>query len=459
MALNQIRVGAAKLSITPTMDMFPLKAMVGQYEGVREGEEIHVRAIVIDNGEREFLIEGFELGGVPCDEQLRARIEETYGIKQENMLLTGTHNHSAPHVAGYGMPGSKEKPEVPANVQAFTDMVLENGIKVIGMAKENMRPAKYGFGEGNSYINCNRDQLFDDGYWMQGINFEGCSDKTLAVIKFVDENDKLIAAVLNYAMHSTTSFCTYDVDGIVKVTCDAPGIACSFVEEYYDNEPVVLWQSGAAGNQNPSYIGIMNVFDKTGTMRERRRLPGAAYEQGVVLGQQQGMDAIRILKGIDANRAKMPITTVDDTIYFPTQKFPEGIDRGYHRLVVDNLLEWANIVKPEEPMPEKVLAEMIPTPDELAPMKAQLVLLGDVAIYGVACELYNEIAVLCKEASPFKHTMITTHIGTPSAGYILDDDSVGRKVFQSFGLVGAGKNNAIVVDDMLNMFDEALGNK
>ena len=292
---------------------------------------------------------------------------------------------------------------------------------------------------------------------MQGNNPEGCSDKTLAVLKFVDEDGKLIAAVLNYAMHSTTSFCTLDVDGKVKVSCDAPGIASKFVEEYYGNDAVVLWQSGAAGNQNPNYVGIMCVYDKSGTMRERRRLPGAAYEQGVVFGQQHGMDAIRTLKSIDACKDSMKITTVDDTLYFPTQEFPhDKFDWAYHRLVVDNLLEWSGHVTAEEPMPEKKLADMIPTPEVKAPMKAQLILLGDLAVYGVACELYNDIAMLCKEASPFKHTMIATHIGNPAVGYILDDNSVGHKVFQSFGLVPAGCNNGIVVNGMLKMFDEAL---
>ncbi len=452
-----INVGAAKLSITPTQDMLPLPAMVGQYEGVREGEEINVRAIVIDNGEKIFLLESFELGGVPCPEILRPAITNAYGINDENMLIVGTHNHSAPHVAGRKHPtGIETNVEVPANQRAYTDMVVENGIKVVGMAIDNMRPAKYGFGEGKSYINVNRDQLFYEGYWMQGAAFDRPSDKTLAVIKFVDEDGKLIAAVLNYAMHSTTSFCTRDTDGKVKVSCDIPGIACNFVEEHYGDGAVCMWQSGAAGNQNPMFVGIMPVYDKDGKMRERRRLPGAAYEQGVVFGQQHGIDALQVLNKIDAQKSSMKITTVDDMLYFPTQKFPhDKFDWSRHRLVVDNLLEWSGDIGPEDPQPEKELAEMIPT-GETTPMKAQLVILGDIAIYGVACELYNEIGMLCKEASPFKKTIVTTHIGDPAVGYILDDSSAGHKVFQSFGLVGAGHNNEIVVEGMLKMFDKAL---
>ena len=152
MSKYPIKVGAARLSITPTPDMFPLPCMVGQYSGVREGEEINVRAIVIDNGERRFLLEGWELGGVPCPEILRPAIEAKYGFTQNNMLLTGTHNHSAPHPAGGLRPGAEnkgaQKVEVPANVQAFTDLVIKQSLDVIGLALEKMKPARYGFGEG-----------------------------------------------------------------------------------------------------------------------------------------------------------------------------------------------------------------------------------------------------------------------------------------------------------------------
>lgn len=462
--LHNLKVGAAKRCISPTPDMLPIPNMVGQFEDVRQGEDIMVRAILVDNGERLFLFEGWELSGVPCDQRIRKLLESKFHLAQENMFLTGNHNHSAPFVNDHAIPAASDRDdrvdtEIQAHVDQFTELVIAQSIAVVEDALQTMRPARYGYGEGKSYINVNRDQLFDEGfetpYWMQGANYEGCSDKTLSVLKFVDEEDHLIAAVLNYAMHSTTSFCTLDSDGKMKVTCDAPGIASKFVEDFYGGEPVVLWQSGAAGNQNPNYVGIKAMYDSKGFMRERRRIPGAAYEQGVVLGQQHGMDAIRILKATSAHRSKMRITTVDSLIDFPTQVFPEGIDRGAHRIMVDNLQEWAGTLGENDPMPPKKLAEMIPS-QEHAPMKVQLILLGDVLYYGMGCELYNEIAVLCKQASPFKHTVITTHIGTPSVGYVLDDDSVTHRVFQSFGLVPAGCNNGIVVNGMCSLIDQLL---
>lgn len=452
MLKSNLKVGAAKANISPTPECFPYPGWEGfGFEGVREGEDLHVRAIAIDNGEKVFLFESFELGGPPCPIELVELLSKETGIAAQNIMITATHNHSAPFVIG-GMP----MPMTPdAKMIKFKEIVMDGAVKAAKEALQSIRPATYGFGEGKSYINVNRDEHFDDGYWMQGMNWEGCSDKTLAVIKFTDTDGKLIAAILNYAMHSTTSFCSEDIDGKQKVTCDIPGVACQFIEKYYGNDSVVLWQSGAAGNQNPYYMCVKQVFNSKGTMNIVSRIPGAAYEQGQVFGQQHAMDAICAMESIHANRKQMKITTVDSIIEFPGQKFPEGVDQAYHRLLVDNVLVWAGRIKNIEELPEKKLVDMIPT-DEKIPAKAQLVILGDIAIFGLATELYNEVGVMCKEASPFKHTMIATHIGQPSAGYILDDASKGRKVFQSYGPVREGESNTIVVNGMLEMFEEAL---
>ena len=54
-------------------------------------------------------------------------------------------------------------------------------------------------------------------------------------------------------------------------------------------------------------------------------------------------------------------------VYLPGQKFPEGIDYAYHRLMVDNLLVDFGYFKPGEVI-EKKLAEMIPV-EEKVPMQ------------------------------------------------------------------------------------------
>ncbi len=451
-----LKVGAAKRCINPAPELFPfhLSFSGDVYTGVKEGQDINVRAIILDNGEKKVVFLGFELGGVPFIERIQALLKEKYGIEKEDLLATGTHNHSAVRPLGNGK-GSVPMPEDRSeNMVAYTEFVYKQVEDVIAEAMANLKPAKVGYGEDKSYININRDQHFADGYWMQGKNWEGCSDKTLAAVKFVDEEGKVIAGILNYAVHSVTNFTAKDVDGTCKISCDFPGICSAWLEKHFGNDSVFIWQSGAAGNQNPVLAYPIARYDVNGTMYNDMSIvqPGSTYKTCVIIGEEHAQDALRALNKADACCDELTIKTGESIVNLPGQKFPEGIDRQRHRFLVDNIyldqIGW----KPGMPL-EKKLADMIPT-DEKVPLRTQLVLLGDqVAFYGMNCELYNEIAVLLKEASPCPHTIVATHTDY-SIGYVLDDDSKGRKVFQSFGRVREGESNGLIKEGMLKLFEE-----
>lgn len=449
-------VGAAKLSISPDPDMLPILLPFSgdQYEAVRKGEGLSVRAVVVDNGEKRFLFESYELPGAPVPDVLKARLSAEVGLDKDYMLIVGTHNHAAPFPVDPPKPGDYNKYNLKdddsENCKRWTQKVLDNGIEAARLAIENLRPARMGFAEDRSFINVNRDELFDDGFWMQGTNWEGCSDKTVAALTFTDEEGKVIAAVVNYAVHDVMNFCAKDVDGLVKITCGIPGISSAFAENILGNDAVVLWQSGAAGNQNPR-AAFSRHFDCNGTMYSANdTVPGASYQAARCVGEQHGMDLLRAIRKATPRLNWAKITVQQNTVYLPEQRFPEGIDPMYHRLMVDNILVSRGYFKPGEKY-EKELAETIPTGGTV-PMPVQLLVIGDVAFYGVACELYNEIGVLCKEASPMKHTVVATHICEKNVGYVLDDDSKGHKVFQSYGRILEGQSNALVVNGMLDMF-------
>lgn len=87
----------------------------------------------------------------------------------------------------------------------------------------------------------------------QGQNYAGFSDKTLAVMKWEDYDGNLIAAFLNYCCHGTCAFTRRDVDGKIKTSPEFMGYACNYVQERYGGTPVIIWSSGAAGDQNPLF--------------------------------------------------------------------------------------------------------------------------------------------------------------------------------------------------------------
>lgn len=453
---QRLLVGAAKRSISPDADMLPILLPFSgdQYEAVREKEGLSVRAVVVDNGERRILFEAFELPGAPVPDVLNARLEQELGFDRQSTLLVGTHNHAAPFPVDPPKPGEYNKyglkEDDSDNCRRWTQKVLDNAVEAARQAVANLRPARMGYGEDKSYINVNRDELFDDGYWMQGTNWEGCSDKTVAAVTFTDSDGKLIAAIVNYAVHDVMNFCAKDSDGKVKITCGIPGIASAFCENYFGNQAVVLWQSGAAGNQNPR-AAFGRHFDCNGTMyMADDAVPGASYQMARCVGEQHGVDVLRAIKKAEPTQTWVRVSTARSTVQLPEQRFPEGVDPLYHRLMVDNLLVSKGYYKPGDRY-EKKLVDMIPTGGYVT-MPVQLLILGDVAFYGLACELYNEIGVLCKQISPAKHTVVVTHINDKNVGYVLDDASKGHKVFQSFGRILEGRSNGLVVEGMLEMF-------
>lgn len=73
-------------------------------------------------------------------------------------------------------------------------------------ATSKLQPAQIGYGSGVSYININRN-IFDQERhgWWEGPNYEGISDKTVAVICFKTMDNKPIAVYYNYAMHAVAA--------------------------------------------------------------------------------------------------------------------------------------------------------------------------------------------------------------------------------------------------------------
>lgn len=459
--MEKLKVGAGKAVINPPAELFPFKGWLGSSTDAVK-DDVHVRAIVIDNGDSRFLFLSYEPGRAP-GMKLKQEIAQRYGLDVQHILASSIHNHSCPHwgrnerKSGMGTSdkGSDKRFE---KQDKYNEIVIAGTYEAIDKAVASLRPARYGYGEGKSYINANRDGLFEDGHWMQDMNLAGISDKTLAVVKFEDYEGRLIAAILNYAAHATGACYTKDVDGLGKVTPAFPGYACNYVESRYGGDAVVMWTSGCAADQNVlcSPEGFPRSYDPVDGYSETIPLPnGAHYIIQKYMGQTHGVDAIKTLKTIECKKEYMKITTSMTQVELEGQVHPEGADIMYNRLSIDNMLRRTNPeLFQDGKRPKKELYKMIP--QGVQPMMMQLSVMGDVAFLGVAGELYTEIGWHLKEACPFKNLVIVTHADRNSAEYILSDESADHDVFQSYSLVHPGSNNKPIVEGMLTLFDDTL---
>lgn len=459
-SLNEIKVGVGKSCINVPDELFPFPIYEDFcFETMGDSGDLYARALVIDNGETKFLFVSTDVSDAPGLE-MRIKVEEKFHISEDHMYLTASHNHSAPHGGGRKGNGLSRNPEKEVKETKYREVYETGIIKAIESAISTLRPAKYGFGEGKSFVNTHRDLLMEDGFWTQGQNYEGPSDKTLAVLKFSDYEGRLIGAVVNYACHGTCAFCSKDIDGKIKVTPGFAGIASSYVEARYDDEPVILWTNGASGDQNPLFSseGFPRVYDKDGYTESIQTPLGTQYIIQRHIGYTHAVDIIKTLNIIESDKKNMRITTSATEVELDAQRRPDGADMGLNKLFIDNAVR---IFRPElcvdgKP-PEKKLVEMIP--DGKISMKMWLAVLGDMGWIGIAGEPYSTIAMKCKAASPFRKTVMMLHVDdTIGAGYILDDASADHKVFQAYSRVRPGDVDTPIVNGVLELFDKALNN-
>ncbi len=436
--MSQLMAGAAKRNINPTLEMMPYPSFNKEpYTDIFS--DCHTRAIVLDNGVTMAAILNFDLGGVPDPKILKARVEKEAGILQEHIFMAATHNHTACDMVFSAKKEDQEKHK------KYMDYVIENAVEAVKAAKSSLRPARYGFGEGKSYINGNRDMKTELGTYTQGFEPEGYCDHTVYVMKFVDMEGQLIAAVVNYGMHATLGYFDVDVDGKTKVSGNIPGIAQDYAESRFGKEAVVLWTSGAAGDQNPA-LYCLRDYGPEGFPYMAKTIPGLQYNLITLMGKQHGVDICKTINSICKYNKNMPMKFGEGFVDLPSQKFPEGTDMQW----VNDITNHIYPLEPGESLPEPIL-----TPDKKIPLYIQEAILGDVAFVGAAAELYALIGNACREASPYRKTMVITHV-QHSIGYIIDKTSVDHRCFEQFGPVQAGVCDELIAEGVRELFDTLM---
>jgi neutral ceramidase len=378
--------------------------------GGRPGNEgildhLYARAIVIDNGATSAALVSVDTGMVG-DQLWRAvsqRIEKELGIPAQNLMINPTHSHSA-----------------------FGGASAEQIFNIIKEAKEKSQPARIGYGTGVSYINVQRDIIDPKTHkWWEGANYDGPSDKTVAVIKFETLTGEPIAVYFNYACHAVVTGNTDMISG------DWPGEAERYIEDSFDDKCVALFSTGAQGDQNPIY------FQQTFDLREIRIKDYAARGQDISnsmpsggaglnkqdptvkklldqqkmmiksMGQMMGEEVKRVMRLTDPNHMSTggKITAAQKMISFPGRTRTGGSQRA------------------------GVEATYADGPD--CSLRLSLLLIDDIAIGGGSAEIYNMIAVRFKRESPIGRSIFVSMAnGGGNTGYIPDDAAYGRQTFE-----------------------------
>jgi hypothetical protein len=313
----------------------------------------------------------------------------------------------------------------PTHTHSASGGSAEQVFNTIKAAKEKLQPARIGYGTGVSYINIQRN-IIDrkTNKWWEGANYDGPSDKTVAVIKFESLTGEPIAVYFNYACHAVVTGNTDMVSG------DYPGATEKYIEDSFDNKIVAVFSTGAQGDQNPIYFqqtfdlrdirikdyasrgqDISNAMPSGGQGLNKqdptvKRLLDQQKQMILTMGQMLGEEVKRAMREIDTVRMATSgrIAAGQKMITFP------GRDRiGQGRAAVEGQYKDGADVK----------------------LRVSLLMIDDIAIGGCNAEIYNMIAVRFKRESPIGRSIFVSMAnGSGNSGYIPDDSAFGQQTFE-----------------------------
>jgi neutral ceramidase len=420
-AASALSVGAARVDITPSATSLPKG-----FEGIND--PIFVRAIVIDDGRTRAALVTVDAGAISTDTWSRVSQQAQADLKipGTQLLLTATHTHSVP----FG-----DAPDLTRRIVA-----------AITQAVAHLEPARMRYGTGMSYINVNRNLIDPVTHrWWEGPNYEGPSDKTVAVLRFETLAGRPIAVYYNYAVHGVLN------GQLDRISGDIPGATSRYIEESLDEGAVAVWSTGASGDQNPIYfqqtydlreiriqayaargIDISNAMPPGGQGLDKHdpkvaKLMNQQRQMTVSMGQMLGEEVLHVMRsGLERPVLAAQIAGAQKSVTCPGRKRTDSGRAGYPGTYVD-----ANPI----------------------PIRLSLLRVGDVAITGVNAEVFTSIAQRLKLESPLKHTMMATLTnGVAPSGYIPNDAAFGYNTFEVVSSsLKPGCAEAAIVDGLLDL--------
>lgn len=419
-----LRAGAARVDITPAAADLPPGS-----QGILD--PLYGRAIVVDNGQQRAALLTVDAGGLPTAlwEDLRQRAERELGIARDNFMITATHTHSAPF--------------------RRSDNYEEKLFDAVRQAAARLQPARMAFGTGQSWINVNRNIIDPESRrWWEGPNYEGASDKTVAVLRLETLSGEPIAVYYNYAVHPVI---TGNLD---MVSGDIPGAASAYLEASLGGNAVALWSSGASGDQNPIF------FNQTYELREIRIQDYARRGEDISNSMPpggQGLDRTNprvqlLLEQQKHVNSALGLMLAEEVLHV----MRSSLQRSDDAAVIAGANRTATC--PGRRRLDSGRAGYAGTYEDADPIDLRLSMLrlGDVYIGGVDAEVFTLIAQRFKARSPHANAIMATLTnGTAGSGYIPNDEAYGQYTFEVVSSrLKPGCAESAIIDGLVDLMGE-----
>lgn len=404
-----MRCGFARENITPSRRLF--NWVTGNPYGDTL-HPIHLTACIWNDGNVTVVIVSFELVyvGESLTALLKDRISSTHRIPEDQILITATHNHSAPFSPVYmeemrslerdlswGSLGKiREEEDVP-EYHSWKNSLIEKALRAVERARRSAnsgflwigkadisrwvhqrrpRPVSVDIEDSKTPANFNfRHEQWDPEILSGNMNF-GSLDRTMNVLFFEHEGEDKISTIFNLSAHAVSVYPYHD-----GISGDWPGVTTEAFQKEFGGESLFL--QGTTGDVNPWKRGLEAVNEMAAGLTDLAR---RAYQH-----------AARVHLG--------PIRCQSAFIGLPLTEYGK-IRTGRRSMEIE----------------------------------IQAIAMGTVAIVSLPGEPMTDIGMSIKNQSPFPHTLVLGYSNGVGTQYI------GMPGEEDFGGYEAGEKRRLAVD-------------
>jgi hypothetical protein len=407
---GEVKVGVAAVDITP-----PLGIPMAGYYHVRGADGVldplFSKAMVLEaDGGRAALVT-LDLISVTRDitDQARAMVEAATGIPADRVMVSATHAHTGPQLAGRGAAnrdlGGQQELAV-----AYTEGLPAKISESVAVAVQRLHPAQLSAARGRCEdLTFNRRYFMRDGTvgWNPGKKnpniamAAGPSDPELGVLYLeragaTDPRESL-ATFVNFAMHPDTC-------GGSQISADWPGALGRVLAGYHGASHLTLVANGTCGNLNHLDCGWAWP---QGSPSEQHRI-------ATILGAA----VFQTYKNLEPLAGPLPLRSRSMTVELDLPEIPPAEIEEAKRTVQQTRDDaGGNFMKLVRAYRALDVADRQGKPHQV---EVQVIALGDdVAWVSLPGEIFVELGLSIKKRSPFQHTFLV-ELANESIGYIPD---------------------------------------
>lgn len=401
-----LRAGAATSNITPELG----GEVVGGFAPfpcTHIHDELHARCLVLDDGKTKLALVVCDLLGLHRSVSLKARefIEKETGIPAANVLISGTHTHSAVNALGGPVRGYFSDQEL-TDYQKFVARRIADGVR---RAVNLLRPAEIAFGrvdvpehvhirrwflkEGtmppNPFGKIDKVKMNPGAGNPNLVKPAAEPDPTVSFIALREPGGRMISVYSAYSLHYVGGV------GSGHISADYYGYFC---------EALKRLQTG--GGDDPPFVGIMangtsgdanNInFTKPGPRKQPyEQMRHVAEDVAAKVNEALGKVAWQDSASLAARYRELPVAW---------------------RKIPDELIAWAKETEANAPRIQGGKADLPlayagrvqrlakASPETKFP--AQVLRIGDICIGSSPCETFAETGMEFKKRSPFEKSFM-----------------------------------------------------